>query len=157
MVLSKISYCTAEKKSDNICKWVHGVQDQRVLELVEAVGGWTHGQHAISHLAGSLHPKLGLELIHRLSLLLELCVLFSTWSCMAKCFTFLGANLRGCEVKQLPGICQAFLLTFHNVLMLFFPWPYNDLLLMKNLKKKQWSRFTLGLTSGIVRAELTWC
>lgn len=48
LVLSKISYCTPEKKSDKICKWVHSIQDQRVLELAEAVAGWTYGQHAIS-------------------------------------------------------------------------------------------------------------
>lgn len=57
-VWSQAKYPTVRqrKMSDNICKWVHGIQDQRVLELVEAVGGWSHGQHAKSHLAGSLRP-----------------------------------------------------------------------------------------------------
>lgn len=60
LVLSKISYCRAEKKSDKICKWVHSVQDQRVFELPEAVAGWIYGQHAISHLAGSSHSEVRL-------------------------------------------------------------------------------------------------
>lgn len=126
LVLSKISYCTPEKKSDKICKWVHSIQDQRVLELAEAVAGWTYGQRAISLVLLPLrsgYNSFSSCVTAAYLFTVVLYVLFTTWSYMAKYFTFFWVNPRGSKVKQLSGICHAFLLTFNNILMPSFLCP----------------------------------